>query len=85
MGWNVTSSTETADAIVIASMGRGDEEALEAALASGAGYVGLVASAKRRGSAAELASAASTRSPSRECAVRRASISGLLPRRRSPS
>jgi xanthine dehydrogenase accessory factor len=50
MGWNVTSSIEEADAIVIASMGRGDEEALEAALASGADYVGLVASAKRASS-----------------------------------
>ena len=49
MGWNVTASVERADAIVIASMGRGDEEALEAALACGAGYVGLVASAKRAG------------------------------------
>ena len=50
MGWNVTSSIEKADAIVIASMGRGDEEALEAALVSGADYVGLVASAKRASS-----------------------------------
>jgi xanthine dehydrogenase accessory factor len=47
LGWRTTSSVEGADAIVIASMGRGDEESLESALASGAGYVGLVASAKR--------------------------------------
>ena len=33
--------------MVIASMGQGDEEALQAALAGGAGYVGLVASSKR--------------------------------------
>jgi xanthine dehydrogenase accessory factor len=50
LGWKTTSTIEAADAVVIASMGRGDEEALEAALASGAGYVGLVASAKRAAS-----------------------------------
>jgi len=38
---------EHADAVVVATMGRGDEEALAAALAGPAGYVGLVASAKR--------------------------------------
>jgi xanthine dehydrogenase accessory factor len=47
LGWRTTMDVPGADAVVIASMGRGDEEALEAALASGAGYVGLVASAKR--------------------------------------
>jgi xanthine dehydrogenase accessory factor len=47
LGWRTTTELEAADAVVIASMGHGDEEALEAALASGAGYVGLVASAKR--------------------------------------
>jgi xanthine dehydrogenase accessory factor len=47
LGWRTTTTVEGADAVVIASMGRGDEEALEAALGSGAGYVGLVASAKR--------------------------------------
>jgi xanthine dehydrogenase accessory factor len=48
IGWRV--STELgrgADAVVVASMGQGDENALEVALASEAGYVGLVASAKR--------------------------------------
>jgi xanthine dehydrogenase accessory factor len=46
--WRVTSDLEAgADAVVLATMGRGDEEALEAALASPAGYVGLVASARR--------------------------------------
>jgi xanthine dehydrogenase accessory factor len=45
--WRTTPSMEGADAVVIASMGRDDEAALEAALTSGAGYVGLVASAKR--------------------------------------
>jgi xanthine dehydrogenase accessory factor len=47
--WRTTAEAEGADAVVLASMGRGDEEALEAALASQAGYVGLVASAKRAG------------------------------------
>jgi xanthine dehydrogenase accessory factor len=48
IGWRV--STELgggADAVVVASMGQGDENALELALAGDAGYVGLVASAKR--------------------------------------
>ena len=52
LGWRTTSSVEEADAVVIASMGRDDETALEAALTSGAGYVGLVASAKRAASVA---------------------------------
>jgi xanthine dehydrogenase accessory factor len=47
LDWRTTSTIEGADAVVIASMGHDDQEALEAALASGAGYVGLVASAKR--------------------------------------
>ncbi|HEX6662210.1 MAG TPA: XdhC family protein [Gaiellaceae bacterium] len=47
LGWRTSLDVAGADAVVIASMGHGDEEALEAALASGAGYVGLVASAKR--------------------------------------
>jgi xanthine dehydrogenase accessory factor len=47
LGWRTTVTIEGADAVVIASMGHDDEEALEAALASSAGYVGLVASAKR--------------------------------------
>jgi xanthine dehydrogenase accessory factor len=50
LGWRTTLDVADADAVVIASMGRADEESLEAALASGAGYVGLVASAKRAGS-----------------------------------
>jgi xanthine dehydrogenase accessory factor len=46
--WRVTRGLdERADAVVVATMGRGDEEALAAALAGPAGYVGLVASAKR--------------------------------------
>ena len=38
-----------AEAVVVATMGRGDAEALDAALATPAGYIGLVASAKRAG------------------------------------
>jgi len=48
IGWRV--STEVvggADAIVVATMGHGDEETLAAALALGVGYVGLVASSRR--------------------------------------
>jgi xanthine dehydrogenase accessory factor len=48
IGWRVASElTDGADAVVIASMGHGDEESLTAALAAGARYVGLVASARR--------------------------------------
>jgi xanthine dehydrogenase accessory factor len=48
VGWRVVDELrEGADAVVVATMGHGDEEALEAALAGGAGYVGLVASARR--------------------------------------
>jgi xanthine dehydrogenase accessory factor len=48
LGWRVEARhAEHADAVVVASMGRGDEDALEAALAGDAGYIGLVASAKR--------------------------------------
>jgi xanthine dehydrogenase accessory factor len=47
VGWRVSESLEGADAVVVASMGHGDEDALALALAGGAGYVGLVASARR--------------------------------------
>jgi xanthine dehydrogenase accessory factor len=47
LGWRTTADVEGAEAVVVASMGRHDEESLAAALASGAGYVGLVASSKR--------------------------------------
>jgi xanthine dehydrogenase accessory factor len=50
IGWRVTAEQDDgADAVVLATMGRGDEEGLEAALTSRAGYVGLVASARRAG------------------------------------
>ena len=48
IGWRVSSVLEGGpDAVVVASMGQSDENALEVALAGHAGYVGLVASAKR--------------------------------------
>lgn len=48
VGWRVTDEiVAEADAVVVAGMGRGDEDAVAAALATGAGYVGLVASARR--------------------------------------
>jgi xanthine dehydrogenase accessory factor len=48
IGWRVETTLEGApDAVVIAAMGTGDEEVLERALESGAGYVGLVASTRR--------------------------------------
>ena len=50
VGWRVASDLDAgADAVVLATMGRGDEDALEAALALPAGYIGLVASARRAG------------------------------------
>ena len=51
VGWRVRrESVEGADAVVVATMGHGDEELLAAALASGAGYTVLLASARRTGS-----------------------------------
>jgi xanthine dehydrogenase accessory factor len=47
LGWRTTRDVIGADAVVVATMGRDDEEALATALTSGARYVGLVASAKR--------------------------------------
>lgn len=48
IGWRVSEGlTEGAEAVVVAGMGRGDEDALAAALDGGADYVGLVASARR--------------------------------------
>ena len=50
IGWRVTAeANEGADAVVVATMGTRDEEALAAALALSADYVALVASAKRAG------------------------------------
>jgi len=48
VGWRVERALRPeADAVVVATMGHGDEELLAAALEQHAGYVGLVASAKR--------------------------------------
>ena len=49
IGWRVASGAGDADAVVVATMGRGDEDALVEAIASGAEYVGLVASSRRAG------------------------------------
>jgi xanthine dehydrogenase accessory factor len=51
IGWRVESTIEgRPDAVVVAAMGTRDEDMLQRALESGAGYVGLVASAKRAAS-----------------------------------
>jgi xanthine dehydrogenase accessory factor len=47
IGWRVTEELAQPDAVVVATMGRMDEDVLAAALRSGAGYVGLIASARR--------------------------------------
>jgi xanthine dehydrogenase accessory factor len=48
VGWRVADEiVPEADAVVVAGMGRGDEDAVAAALATRAGYVGLVASMRR--------------------------------------
>jgi xanthine dehydrogenase accessory factor len=53
VGWRVErTALPSADAVVVATMGQGDEEALAAALRGSAGYVGLVASSRRAGAVA---------------------------------
>jgi xanthine dehydrogenase accessory factor len=50
VGWRVSDELDPdtpADAVVVATMGHGDEDALAAALKAEVGYVGLVASARR--------------------------------------
>ena len=74
LGWRTTQSVEDADAVVIASMGRDDEAALEAALATDAGYIGLVASAKR---AASLTAELRKRGVEEEALARIRSPAGL--------
>jgi xanthine dehydrogenase accessory factor len=50
VGWRVVSEPDAgAEAVVVATMGTQDEEALAAALALSAGYVALVASSRRAG------------------------------------
>ena len=74
MHWRTTRDVVGADAVVIATMGRDDEEALGAALTSTAGYVGLVASAKR---ASALASELGERGLDEESLARLRSPAGL--------
>jgi xanthine dehydrogenase accessory factor len=50
VGWRVADRLDpdaAPDAVVVATMGHGDEDALASALKAGVGYVGLVASARR--------------------------------------
>lgn len=50
IGWRVAGEADvSADAVVVATMGTNDEESLTVALAGPAGYVALVASARRAG------------------------------------
>lgn len=50
IGWRVTGELDgTPDAIVVATMGEMDADVLEAALHTGAGYVGMIASSRRAG------------------------------------
>lgn len=53
IGWRVVRDVDpNADAVVVATMGAADEDAVSAALATPAGYVGLVASRRRAGAVA---------------------------------
>ncbi len=74
LGWRTSPSVEGTDAIVIASMGRDDEAALEAALGTDTGYIGLVASAKR---AATLTAELRDRGVEEEALTRIRSPAGL--------
>jgi xanthine dehydrogenase accessory factor len=75
IGWRVSSElTDDTEAVVVASMGHGDEEALEAALAAPVGYVGLVASARR---SATVLSALRERGLGEEALARVRSPAGL--------
>jgi xanthine dehydrogenase accessory factor len=54
LGWQVErTAAPDADAVVVATMGQGDEEALAEALRGSAGYVGLVASSRRAAAVAD--------------------------------
>ena len=75
IGWEVVHEVDArADAVVVAAMGHGDEDALAAALAGGAGYVGLVASARR---AATVLAALRARGLDEEALARVRSPAGL--------
>ena len=66
VGWRVARELRPGvDAVVVATMGHGDDESLAAALGLGAGYVGLVASARRVAARLEPRTSGTTRpSPS---------------------
>ncbi len=75
IGWRVSEGlADGADAVVVAGMGRGDEDELAAALETGAGYVGLVASARR---AATVVGALRDRGVPEEALARVRSPAGL--------
>ena len=85
LGWRTTADIEGAE-VVVASMGR-DDEASARPRASGAGYVGLVASAKRAGAVTAELQRGVDEEALRGSAVRRASISARRrrkDRRRDP-
>jgi xanthine dehydrogenase accessory factor len=75
IGWRVAGElVDGADAVVVASMGHGDEDVLATALATEAGYVGLVASARR---AQAVVAELRTRGPDEEALARIRSPAGL--------
>jgi xanthine dehydrogenase accessory factor len=75
IGWRVATDLRSdADAVVVATMGHGDEDVLSAALALPVGYVGLVASARR---AAAVLAALRERGVDEEALARIRSPAGL--------
>lgn len=75
IGWRVSDElTSESDAVVVATMGRMDEDVLAAALRTGARYVGLIASARR---AAVVIEALHARGVSEEQLARVCSPAGL--------
>ncbi len=75
VGWRVARDVdERADAVVVATMGRGDEDALLRALSVETGYVALVASARR---AVAVLDALRTRGVDEEALLRVRSPAGL--------
>ena len=75
IGWRVARELSAeVSAIVVATMGHGDEEALQEALALGTGYVGLVASSRR---AAAVLAALRERGVDEEALARVRSPAGL--------
>ena len=75
VGWRVEQElSPAADAVVVATMGHGDEDALELALDSGRGYVALVASSRR---AATVLASLRERGVAEEAVARVRSPAGL--------